>query len=369
MSFDVIVSDQQMPEMNGIEFLQHSKNLSPDTIRIMLTGNSQINDAIDSINKDEIYRYITKPWNDKELKITIRDALELQRLRKEKKNLLWFAREQYSEIKERSEGMEETLETEIEDIRMLFNKLKNLYDELDKGFIDSIRVFSNLVRLRKRSISLHQNITAKITKLIVQNMGLTEYESREVEIAAFLHDIGKICLKDDILDNAFDDMTSAERVIFMKHPILGQAAIQSIENMQKVGVIIKHQHERCDEKGYPDRLIQDQIPIGSRIITIASDYDALMNGFIIPLKMKSSEAKDFMLENCSKRYDPEIVKLSLPVISAYENDVNKKQGVMVKSSFLKEGMVIAKDLYTSSGFLLLCENMKITKKQIDNIIN
>ena len=84
---DLIVSDQKMPQMSGVEFLQKSKEYSPDSIRIVLTGYADTNAAIDSINKGDVYRYITKPWNNDEIKSTIKDALELKRLKKENANL------------------------------------------------------------------------------------------------------------------------------------------------------------------------------------------------------------------------------------------------------------------------------------------
>lgn len=84
----VILTDQRMPEMTGIEFLIEANKINPEPIRILVTGYSDINAVIDSINKGEIYRYISKPWKEDELKQTILSAFEVLNLRKENKNLI-----------------------------------------------------------------------------------------------------------------------------------------------------------------------------------------------------------------------------------------------------------------------------------------
>ncbi len=83
----IAISDQRMPEMNGIEFFQTAKKKYPDPIRILLTGYADINAVIDAINMGEVYRYLTKPWNAEEVKSVIRDGFELFRLREENRIL------------------------------------------------------------------------------------------------------------------------------------------------------------------------------------------------------------------------------------------------------------------------------------------
>ena len=82
-NLQVIVSDQRMPGMSGIEFLAKAKEIIPEGIRILLTGYSDINAVIDAINKGEVYRYVSKPWNEEDLKQIIAQGCELFSLRKE----------------------------------------------------------------------------------------------------------------------------------------------------------------------------------------------------------------------------------------------------------------------------------------------
>lgn len=86
--FDVIITDQRMPEETGVEFLVSILNKYPDPIRILLTGYSDIQAVIDAINQGQIYRYISKPWNEEDLRNTIKNAAEVCRLRKENEILI-----------------------------------------------------------------------------------------------------------------------------------------------------------------------------------------------------------------------------------------------------------------------------------------
>mgnify|MGYP001197766729 CR=1 FL=1 len=84
---EIILTDQRMPETTGIEFLQSIMEKYPEAIRIMVTGFSDIEAVIDAINKGKVYKYITKPWDNDSLKITINQAYEVYQLRKENKQL------------------------------------------------------------------------------------------------------------------------------------------------------------------------------------------------------------------------------------------------------------------------------------------
>jgi DNA-binding NtrC family response regulator len=85
----VIITDQRMPVTTGIEFLESILNVYPDTIRILLTGFSDINAVIDAINRGQVYRYLVKPWQNDELRIHIQNAIEIYTLRKENKELTY----------------------------------------------------------------------------------------------------------------------------------------------------------------------------------------------------------------------------------------------------------------------------------------
>ncbi len=359
---DLIVSDQKMPKMTGVEFLQRSKEYSPDSIRILLTGYADINAAIDSINKGNVYRYITKPWNNDELRSTIRNALEFSRLRKENENLLQLTQKQNLELKDFNENLEEKVKAQTKEIR-------TMYEKLNRSFMNTVKVLSSIVILKEGARSLSLPNASKLTKAIAQDLGLSETEVKDIEIATLLRDIGKIGITDAVLKMSFAYMNTHERMLYMKHPILGQAALQSIETMQEVSNIVRHHHERWDGKGYPDKLSDKQIPIGSKIVSIVSDYCELMNGFLMPSKFTSKEAKKFVRESSGYRYDPEIVALFISKLETQEKRDEELSEFKVSSSELKSGMVLTKNMYTKGGLLLLGEGLKLSEAHINKIAN
>jgi two-component system, probable response regulator PhcQ len=97
--FPVVISDEKMPGMSGSEFLSRVKELHPETVRIMLTGHASLEAAMRAVNSGEIYRFFTKPWNETELRLAIRSALEKYRLERENRRLLRTVRRQSQEIR------------------------------------------------------------------------------------------------------------------------------------------------------------------------------------------------------------------------------------------------------------------------------
>lgn len=98
-NIDLVISDHRMPEMTGVDFLARMKEISPDTMRIMLTGYADLEAAIAAINKGEVYRFISKPWNDEELKLTVRQTLEYRNLVLKNRDLTKTVRKQYELLK------------------------------------------------------------------------------------------------------------------------------------------------------------------------------------------------------------------------------------------------------------------------------
>ena len=127
---DLIISDMRMPEMSGAEFLTHALEQWPETVRILLTGYADLQSTIDAINKGRIFSYCNKPWNDEELKLLVRNALEQKRLREERDRLSTVIRQQNDQLKALNEHLDERVEQRTAQLDQANSVLKNRQEQL-----------------------------------------------------------------------------------------------------------------------------------------------------------------------------------------------------------------------------------------------
>ena len=145
---DLVISDMRMPEMDGARFLEQVRLRWPATTRMLLTGYADVSSTIEAINRGEIYRYISKPWDDTDLTLVIRDALESLRLRNENARLLELTRAQNEELKDLNANLEDKVRQRTAEIEQINSFLNLANDRLKQNFLVSIKVFSGLMELR-----------------------------------------------------------------------------------------------------------------------------------------------------------------------------------------------------------------------------
>lgn len=366
----VIVSDQRMPEMSGVEFLEKARKMSPDSIRIILTGYADINAAMDAINKGSVYRYITKPWNDNELIITILNAVETYRLIKENKHLTELTKKQNEELKKWSTELEFYVQQQTIDLTKQNKELKKLNERLNKNIKDFITSFSNLIELRDKSVSSHSNSVAEISKEMAVKMGMNSSEVETIAIAAQLHDIGKIGISDVVLLKNPAEMSPDEIAEYKKHPVRGQGAIDSIEDLRSAGILIRHHHEWFNGKGFPDGIKGKQIPVGSRIIAIADQFDRLIHGVSQIHAVQS--VLDKIRTSLGTQFDPELFKFFTDVVKEKFDSISKKVEIDLKTRIEIEltvndvmpGMIVSRDIRSGTGLLLLSAGTVLNDKNI-----
>ncbi|WP_374486660.1 HD domain-containing phosphohydrolase [Zoogloea sp.] len=352
---DLIISDMRMPGMDGATFLAEARTRHPDTVRLLLTGYADMDSTIAAINAGQIARYIAKPWNDQDVVLTVREALERKALEREKSRLEALTRAQNEELKNLNASLEQKVEARTAE-------LKSAHEKLKQHFLTSIRVFSNLIELREGLISGHSRRVADLGRKLANRLGFAPAEAQDVMIAGLLHDIGKIGLPDELLGKPVSHMSGDELGVMRKHPVTGQAALMGLENLRRAGTFIRGHHERWDGQGYPDRLSGLAIPYGARVLAVANDFDGLQIGTLSPRKLKAEEAVAFIQQNRGKRYCPQVVDALIAELGA--GDTAAAIGNEHTPSSLKAGMVLARDLVTRDGVMLLAADFVLD----DNLI-
>src|SRR5574337_781975 len=159
---DLVISDMRMPEMDGAKFLEQVRLRWPQTMRLLLTGYADMSSTIAAINRGEIYRYVAKPWDDNELMLIVRDALEHRRLENENARLLALTQEQNDALRELNSSLEEKgreRTTELEQVNSFLNVAN---DKLKQNFVVSIKMFTGLMELRGGAMAGHSRRVADL---------------------------------------------------------------------------------------------------------------------------------------------------------------------------------------------------------------
>jgi response regulator RpfG family c-di-GMP phosphodiesterase len=358
----------RMPEMNGAQFLEKVRERWPDTIRILLTGYAEIGATIDAINKGQIYRYISKPWEDNDITLTIKHALLQKSLENEKQRLEELTHKQNEELKDLNANLEAKVLARTEEVRQTMAFLEVAHDKLKKSFITSVRVFSNLIELRNPNKSGHSRRVADLSRSLAQELGLNSAEIQDVFIAGLLLDIGKIGLPDRLLDKPFNSLSAEDRAEISKFPVKGEMALMALEQLHGAAKLIRSHRERFDGTGYPDQLPGLSIPLGARILSIAEDYDTALMGTSYTKAMNATEASLFIQDGKGMRYDPAVVNALLEEIGkASPVKSNNPSELILRSGQLLPGMVLSQDLITWNGDILLSKEYVLTPPLIDQI--
>jgi putative nucleotidyltransferase with HDIG domain len=304
----VVVSDQRMPEMPGVEVLLAVREHHPDAVRMMMTGYTEMNVAVDAINHGEIYRLITKPWNDEELKATLRQAFDHYDLKSEIRRLNQVTREQNLRLQD----MNRTLEAKVRD------RTKQLADknqELRIAYIQTIRTLAEAVDAKDTYTRGHSERVGVYASKLGRELGLPRELIERIYISGLLHDVGKIGVPDAIITKP-DRLTPEEYEEIKRHPEIGARILQPVAFLSDVVPCVRHHHEWYDgsSAGYPSRLVGDQIPLPSRIILVADTVEAMTSDRPyrqgLPLERVVKELHDYS----GTQFDPNCVDAMLRLV-------------------------------------------------------
>jgi len=266
-NISVVVSDNLMPGISGIEFLERAKAIAPDTVRIMLTAHANVQSAMAAINKGEVLKFIVKPWNDEELKDIVANSIHGHRMAQALKKADEYAL--YS--------LAQTIE---------------LKDPYTRGHCD---------RVAKYALSL------------AEALGLDETLKKNIKHGSWLHDCGKIGVPEAVL-NYNGPLMPEQTAVIEKHPNWG-AEVARLAHLPKavVNIILCH-HERYDGTGYPMGLEGDAIPIEARVVSVADMYDALTSDRPYRWGVDLRKAVEVLLSCRGSQLDPVIVNTFIKVL-------------------------------------------------------
>jgi len=268
----MVVSDHCMPGMNGVELLSRVRAISPETVRVLMTAHADFETAVAAINQGEIFRFLSKPWNDAELKGVVIDGLFRYRLA--------------GSMRSRDDSTLRSLGQMVE-----------LKDPYTKGHCDRV---------------------ADYAQRIAADLPMNVETLKEIRYGSWLHDCGKVGVPEEILN--FPGPLNAQQYSLVKnHSQWGAEVALQARLAPAVVNIIRHHHERYDGKGYPWALAGEAIPVEARIVSIADVFDAMTSDRPYQRKLSFGGAMEMLERLRGTSLDPELTGAFLDILRRDED--------------------------------------------------
>lgn len=355
--FAVIISDQQMPSMTGLDFLTKAKQIQPDASRMLITAVLSLDTVIDSINRGEIYRFIIKPWLREELLVTVQNAAQRYELlcRNSVLHATTLA------MNEKLTQLNRELELQVRRVAEQNEQLSQLNDALAHNLGRSVELCVQTMQTFYPTLGNQARRAFEVCRSMAEVLNLREQEQQQLEISAWLHDIGLIGVPRQIIrkwQHEPSELDEAERTLIEHHPILGQELAGFVHHLEGVGSVIRSHHERFDGLGYPDKLSGGSIPWLARLLAVAVSF--------AESQFEQEQAVQAVRLGSGTAFDPEAVRVFVRAIP--KAAVPRKEREVLLSE-LSPGMILAKGIYTANGLLLIPEGQQLSGPYIDKLLN
>ena len=340
-SFAVVLSDHNMPQMNGLEFLNRVSQIQPLAVHILLTAFLELNLVLDAINHADIYRFLVKPCRREELVGAVAAACQRYQSNCREMALRVEAATKNEQLARREE--------QNRHLAQINQALEQNLQQCVELCVKTMETFLPGLGTRARRVVVLCRGMADVLQIPV--------EQRQVlEIAAWLHDIGLVNVPRDLIrrwQESANSLNKAEEALIRQHPVVGEELSNFVAHLKEVGSLIRAHHERLDGTGYPDGLGGDQIPKLARLLAVAVAYAE-----------SNLDGRDSISEIEAKRgsaYDPEAVRALLRCLPSA---VLPRQQTGVLLAELQPGMVLAGAVYNSQGMLILPEGQVLNEAWI-----
>ena len=266
----VILSDNRMPELMGIEFLSRTMAYSPDSIRAIMTGFAEIREILTSINKGTVYMYLSKPWQIAEILQAVRLCFLHYEVTQRNGQLLRETETQTTvlaqlrgELVGTNVNLDETNLKTMADLRLTAEALGGLLSSHEDYYYDS-------------GVGNHAGFVARVSRKVAEAVGFKPETIPLIEIAAYLHDMGKAELPRSVRAPAPDTLTGADRALYESHVKRALQYLDGVSQFELVREIITQHHERADASGFPVKMGGRQLLREGQVLAMVDTYHNLV---------------------------------------------------------------------------------------------
>jgi putative nucleotidyltransferase with HDIG domain len=293
----LLISDVDMPRLDGVGLLREVRDFAPDTGVILLTGLHDLDTALQAIRMGAS-DYLTKPFLLAQVRLTVERVLEKQRLVRENR--------------EHHERLEARVEERTAELRRQTGEIEGLFRRLDESYQVTLEALATALDARDAETLGHSARVGAYTVAVARRMGLGEPDLTHIYRGALLHDVGKIGIPDAILRKP-GKLTSEEWKEMRRHPEIGARMLRGIGFLEgAVPIVLCHQ-ERWDGKGYPGRLKGEEIPLGARIFAVVDTLDAMTSDRPYRKALPYAAARAEIERFSGRQFDPRVVEIFLTI--------------------------------------------------------
>jgi HD-GYP domain-containing protein (c-di-GMP phosphodiesterase class II) len=186
-------------------------------------------------------------------------------------------------------------------------RVKELDEQLQQMRSATVCALNQMLDLKDLNTGVHSTRLAEWAMRVAEQLGVSEHQLHDIEVAAILHDIGKVGVPDAIL-NKPGKLTPEERAVIEKHSEYGWAILRLIPGFERASLLVLHHHERMDGKGYPAGLKGEEIPLGARIVSVVDAFDAMVSDRSYRQGLPSEEAIRRLRADSGTQFDATIVE-------------------------------------------------------------
>jgi len=309
---DVITLDLKMPGMGGIDTLKEIRSINPDVMVIIITGYGTLQSAIEGIRYG-VFDYISKPFSVPEIMQIIDKAVTRKRLNLKIKEFL------------KTFFKESSPDTEANPNLLTQGSIQGLasFRWMDMGLSDNqnclefAKVLATTLEAKDPYTSGHSERVCYYSDVISRKLSLSPKDRTELQIAAYLHDIGKIGISDRFI-NKKETLNSTDWAVIRQHTQKSIELLAPLKLSTNIVSYIQYHHEHYDGTGYPGGLIGEHIPLGARIIALADSYDSMTSARPYRKPLSPGEARNELLKYSGKQFDPGLVSLFSDILTEME---------------------------------------------------